>query len=417
MEPAVVGERSVSEEDGEKIQLAPSPPPPPSPLMTPAEGFCTTPRDTFAPVRLHFAINNDNRSELIKLIESGIELNYIIHGNSPLILTILREQLANAHSLIEAGANTNLPEKTKWQRQPLHLAARLGNIDLLNALIEHGACIHSVDNTLLTALHWASIYGNLAAVVYLVNNGCHVNVRDDTGRTPLFRAAEANRPEIVRFLFESGTSANIVDNFGWTALFQSVVCGQMDMVREILSYNPNVHIRDNHGQTLLHVAVGRLDTENLKILCRSDINIYTRHLKLATDSVFRALQAEPTDYEIALLLLDFGVDINAVDTNGKSALLIAAEDGNFLLMQLLASAGVDVSRESWVTDRKWPEAITRDVEICEWLVLKAQLRVRLLSELCKYVIRESLCPGISEKLHELPLPGKLKEFLHIEFTL
>ena len=368
-------------------------------------------------MRLHFAINNDNQSELVKLIDSGIELNYVIHGNSPLILTILREQLTNAHSLIQAGADTNLPEKTKWQRLPIHLAARLGNIDLLDALIKHGACIHSTDNTLLTALHWASIYGHLAAVVYLVNNGSHMNVRDDTGRTPLFRAAEANRPEIVRFLFESGASVNIVDNFGWTALFQSVICGQMEMVREILSYDPNVCIRDNRGQTLLHVSVGRLDTENLKILCRSDINIYTRHLKLATDSVFRALQAERTDYEIAVLLLDFGIDINALDASGKSALYVAAEDGNFLLMQLLASAGADISRELWVTDRKWPEAIMHDTDICDWLISKAELRVRLLSELCKFVIHKCMQPRLSEKLGDLPLPTKLKDFLQLELTL
>ena len=375
------------------------------------------PRDTFAPVRLHFAINNDNRSELIRLIDSGIDLDYIIHGNSPLILTILREQLANAHSLIEAGANASLPEKTKWQRQPIHLAARLGDISLLRALIVHGACIHSVDNTLLTPLHWASIYGHLPAVVYLVENGCHVNVRDDTGRTPLFRAAEANHPEIVRFLFESGASVNIVDNFGWTALFQSVICGQLEMIREIVLCSPNMHLRDNRGQALLHVAVSRLDTENLKILCRSDINIYTRHLKLATDSVHRAFEAEHTDYEITLLLLDFGIDINALDATGRTAFHVAADDGNFLLLQLLASAGVDVSQEAWVVDQNWPEAIARDSDIRDWLISMAHLRVRLLSQLCKYAIRESLHPMISESLCRLPLPQKLKAFLHVDLTM
>lgn len=347
------------------------------------------------------------------LIDMGIDLNYRLHGNTPLFLAILKEQYDIAHILATAGADVSKPEKFRWLRQPIHLIANIGRLDLMCKLIQCGASIHAADASLMTPLHWAAYAGHLDVVDFLLENGAHVNVKDDCGRTPLFRAVEGNSIDIVRILHESGGSVNLCDKFGWPSLFHSIVCGHLEMILELLSYTMDIYARDNKGNTAVHLAVNRTSAEHLLVLCRTSVSFYMRERRVPTAAVHQAVQKADCSLEIIQLLIDYGYPINVKNVYGISPFMIAAEIGKRNMLHLMISAGSNLALEPWIVDQHWPDAIVTDSHFCDYLFAVAQTQVQSLLELCRHAIRTALRPNISSKINFLPLPKKLHEYLYV----
>ncbi len=133
-------------------------------------GFNTS-KPRYEPVRVHFAINKGDLVAVQRYIEAGYDLNYVIHGNTPLTLAILKDQFEIVHMLLDGDCDVNIPENTKWKRMPIHLAACVGDVDIITKIIDKGCPVDVRDMTDLTALHWASMHGHDEAVEYLLQRG------------------------------------------------------------------------------------------------------------------------------------------------------------------------------------------------------------------------------------------------------
>ncbi len=133
-------------------------------------GFNTA-KPRFEPIKVHFAINNGDLPSVQKYVTCGYDLNYIIHGNTPLTLAIIKDQFEIAHLLVDSGCDVNIPENTKWKRMPIHLAACVGETSLVQKIVEHGCFVDATDTTDLTALHWAASQGHQETTRYLLDAG------------------------------------------------------------------------------------------------------------------------------------------------------------------------------------------------------------------------------------------------------
>lgn len=51
---------------------------------------------------------------------------------------------------------------------PLHFAANLGNVKVIELLVKHGADVNAVDGYNTTPLHYAEMSGNVRAIEFLV---------------------------------------------------------------------------------------------------------------------------------------------------------------------------------------------------------------------------------------------------------
>jgi len=258
----------------------------------------------------------------------------------------------------------------KWERQttaeprekwlppggltPLLFAARQSCLECARILLEKGADINAQDPDGISSLISAAINGHYDAGIFLLDKGADPNLADKTGRTALYAAVDdhtmpaSNRP-----------SPKEIDNEH----------SSVDFIQALLAHGANVNARllaqqpyrtklDRGTDTMLTTGTTPLlraakagDTEVVRLLLAKSADA-----KLATKNDINPLMAaagvgtkeedttgrHKTEAEAIAtiqLCLDAGVDINAADNRGETALHGAAREGYSDVVKFLAAHG------------------------------------------------------------------------------
>jgi ankyrin repeat protein len=150
----------------------------------------------------------------------------------------------------------------------------------------------------------AAIFLNdAAAVKRLLDNGADVNANiGEHNETALILAAQFADAQIVRLLLERGAQLEARDNYDRTALFCAPVPSEIFDI--LLDKGANLHVRDEDGTTKL-----------MKIIPFA------------------------SPLESVKELINRGIDVNARDDGGETALSLAKASGFVAVAQLLESVG------------------------------------------------------------------------------
>jgi ankyrin repeat protein len=229
--------------------------------------------------------------------------------------------------------NTRGPEGST----PFMYAVLYTGAPTLERLLKQGADVNKRNDANATALMWAAT--DLEKVRLLVAHGADVNARSTDMRTPLMIAARRpGNTAAVKFLLESGANPNpnahpITES---SPLIEAATAGDAAGVELLL--NRGAQVKDAAGEPALEIA------------------FMVRCSKCASLLVAKGLSLE--DYSIALpniawlgdvnavrLLLDHGANVNAVDPQGRTALMYAAASDLLPLdeVKLLVERGADVN--------------------------------------------------------------------------
>ena len=102
-------------------------------------------------------------------------------------------------SLLKKGADINQVGLYR-DGSALHLAARSGQQEIAQLLIDSGATVDIRDLSDYTPLHNAAWNGNLDMVKLLLNAGADITARNYSGFTPLACAYRNNQIEVIEFI-------------------------------------------------------------------------------------------------------------------------------------------------------------------------------------------------------------------------
>lgn len=144
----------------------------------------------------------------------------------PVIVNIFEavsaEDLESVQWHIEAGTNLEEPVPAGWPwagASPLHLAAIVGNEEIVQLLLDGGVDVDlkARDSFAATPLQWAAFFGVVEMTFFLVNAGADINAADAYGCSVLCSASsdnpwvdstdgafESDRNRIRRFLKSQG---------------------------------------------------------------------------------------------------------------------------------------------------------------------------------------------------------------------
>lgn len=127
--------------------------------------------------------------------------------NSALLQAVSTGNVKKVEKLLTDGVSPNVNSG----RTPLHYAAYLSDIKIMNLLLDRGAIVNEVDNYGNTALHNA-VHVNTKEVIHLLlQHRADVHIRNTFGLTPLDEARNVKIPEIINLLeqYEASSSKSL----------------------------------------------------------------------------------------------------------------------------------------------------------------------------------------------------------------
>jgi ankyrin repeat protein len=117
----------------------------------------------------------------------------------------------------------------------LHCTARVGDVELVQALLDAGADQHLIDTIFYyTPLHFAALNGHAQVIDLLCSSGAHINTQDKNRQTAMHHAATKGHYAACQALIAHGASSTITDRFGKMAIDYARARGY-DAIVELLS--------------------------------------------------------------------------------------------------------------------------------------------------------------------------------------
>ncbi|KAH9487963.1 hypothetical protein Btru_066857 [Bulinus truncatus] len=172
---------------------------------------------------------------------------------------------------------------------------------------------------------------------------CGINI-DDTekrGRTALMLAAEDRYGEyLVKILLECGADANKCDKIGRTALYFAVLRNRIKIVEILLQFESNVNVKFHDMKTCLHLSVTKSKRAIMRKLLAQGADVNAQDddgntpLKLAAGN-------SDFNFDVVQDLLRYGASVNIKNRHGCSALSNAVDSFRPKLIILLCSNGAD----------------------------------------------------------------------------
>jgi uncharacterized protein len=260
-------------------------------------------------------------------------------GFTPLMFAARAGDVPTARLLLDAGANVD--ETTEEHGSALVVAAASGNEDLALFLLEHGANPNVADRNGITALHQAARNG-LEALT---------GVRYDK----TYRVRPPNMWRLAKALLQRGANSNvrIIKDVsrgpdgspflmkGATAYFLAAVSGDATLMRILREGGANASITAADGITPLMAAARSACTGSCAFQGgNEDIDEATS--KAALEAVKAAVES--------------GADVNELNSDGQTAMHMAAFTGADNVVEYLASKGAKIDVKDKHGETPWSMA-------------------------------------------------------------
>ncbi len=206
----------------------------------------------------------------------------------------------------------------------LHIAVKNGNIEMIKLLANIKKVDINAKNTRgSNALHIAARNGNIEMARYLLEKGAHVDCEDSKNQPALFIAVIQGEISILSLLVERkwGGDINAKNTVGTTALHIAVKNGKIETVRYLRELGANGNAKDQDGQPPLFIAVKKSNipmvTELLEPEWGLEVDAVDKDGRTALHIASEEIRG---DTKIAELLMKKMGDINALDNKGRTAL-------------------------------------------------------------------------------------------------
>ena len=206
---------------------------------------------------------------------------------------------------------------------PLHWAVVLAKRpEVVSALLDAGANVHSQDASGATPLHLAAYYSRFPEVIAaLLANGADVNSASMVGGTTPLHLAAANRSslEVLVLLLESGADVGVIGEHAIGAPIHAAAQADNSAgITILLEYGAYVDERNGFGWTPLHGAVmeGSLDAIVKLVAAGADIN--SQDYGGASPLHFAVQTEAGLASQVSAILLDAGADPELADREGKT---------------------------------------------------------------------------------------------------
>lgn len=252
---------------------------------------------------LLFAARDGQMDAARALVEAGADVNDAGAGEkmTPIVLAITNGHYDLAKYLLDHGADVKLSSDSgltalyatidmqwapyAWFPQPITAQEKISYLDLMKALLEHGADPNArlkkrawfralpddstwVDPAGATAFWRAAQSDDLAAMRLLVEHGANPWLATTAGDTPLMvavglgwalnfsRSAPDSWMAATKYCLDLDADVNAMDDKGFTALDGAAFRGDDEMIKFLVKSGAKVDVKSKKGDTVADFANG-----------------------------------------------------------------------------------------------------------------------------------------------------------------
>ena len=305
---------------------------------------------------LHVACQYSQLGAVITLCKYGANVNQISsNGNTALIMAAITDCSQIVSVLAKAGARMNY--RNILGRTALHCAVIEQNVTTVKVLVENGALINVLSTNGSSPLYIAAEKNNSEIAKYLIDQSAVVDSTDDVCLTPLIKAVLVGNVEIICYLIENGANIEKVDLMHHTPLMVAVQKSQLSVVKCLVEYGADIQHCTPEGPTITELALfyGKPDIHKYlsEVINQSNHRekseqephqlISTETVTLQSD-IFELIQGGSGTREDLNTLIKIGVNINAMNYNGKTPLITAISSLSENFVEWLIQEQVDVNQ-------------------------------------------------------------------------
>jgi len=352
------------------------------------------------------ACTNQNGDLVKSLLDAGANASAALWTGETVLMKCAQTGTVDAvKALLEHGADVNASESKKGQTA-LMWAVAGKHPEITAMLLKSGADIHAKSIGGFTPLLYAARSGDTESARLLLDAGAHVDEATGKHGTALVIASAGGHEELALLLVKAGANPNAADENGITALHHSARNGlsALNGVRYDASYrirppnllklaralletgaDPNAKIKKSQSlgpdgspfemaeATPLLLAAISADVKLMtlmedfeadpRITGPGDITPLMAAARAAcTGSCAFAggNHASQEEIEIALnavkAAVEMGIDINAKNSDGQTAMHMAAFTGADAVVQYLADKGADINVKDKYGETPWSMA-------------------------------------------------------------
>lgn len=299
------------------------------------------------------------------IVKSGLEVDWItfrgviggysyrqpgdpvVEGNKEIVSFIIKK---------------GVPKRPPHFDTALMWAARSGNFDMVDFLIEKGFVLSEMTEQGALPIHSTAEVGDLPMVKYLLSKGQKINAETVDGITPLIRATcfkYAEKEELVSYLIEQGAEVNSTSKGKYEGIKTPLSCvakgGDFKMVKVLLekgAYN----VEGFQGALISSVQSGDIEMLDYLVNYRNELDGFTVRYSANIGVMFKRFYDESgvSYLNVAVLsdkmemvkhLLKRGLDINSydVDVSGHTPLTAAVQSKNLKMVKFLLSKDADIN--------------------------------------------------------------------------
>lgn len=234
------------------------------------------------------------------------------------------------------GKKTVVYEPVRFQYLEGHVSRhKTYNFDkklIFETLIEYGFVYELEPGCNLKFFHGLVEYGFLEIVEDLLKYGADANMGYG-GETPLLLATKMMETGIAELLVFYGADVNAIDGFQKTPIYYAAKSGNVKLFNILLANGATI---SDYPDTVLAAISGESEGIVEQLLNCGYVNINDCTHKGTT-----ALHGASTE-EMINILVQFGADIHARDSKGRTPLHIAAEKEYGIQVEALLEFGADV---------------------------------------------------------------------------
>ena len=218
----------------------------------------------------------------------------------------------------------------------LATAIYYNHIDIVKLLIDQGLLINLIP--------LAAKYKNIEIVKLLINKGMDVNEpyqrTKSTITTALIEAAMVNgNIDVVKVLIDTGADINAVESYlNKTALLMAIEYSDNETIELLIKYKADINHIDNEGNAPIDIATRLNKTDIVNLLIKNG----------APNDLTRAIKYGVTDQ--VEYLLSKSKNIDALDSNGDTALALAIKENNVNLVKMIINKGANINIISFINN-------------------------------------------------------------------